>query len=81
MSSLLRDQINLDDKEPGDLDQMRRNLTNKALLLQKEGKELDDEDLHLLCAVTQSLRRRAVPPKAPKAGKKATKAKPSLADI
>lgn len=77
----LREQINLDDKEPMELESIRRNLTSKALQLQTKGEELNDDDLIMLCAVTQSLRRRSVVPKQRKSNGRAAKVKPSLSDI
>lgn len=76
----LREQINLDGKEPSELEAIRRELTSKALTYQARNEELSDDDLYMLCAVTQSLRRRAVAPKERKA-KSNGKKKASVADI
>ncbi len=76
----LREQINLDGKEPSELEAIRRELTTKAMQLQQKNEELPDDDLYMLCAVTQSLRRRAVTPKERKT-KSNGKKKASVADI
>jgi len=59
----------LDGKSPQELDSMRREILEKA---KGDYKNLSDEDLHMLVAITGTLRGRNVGP--PKKAKGATKA-------